>query len=68
MPFQPPSVVVSVWSSWVTPLTAGSVMLLGASWLIVPVAGEVAGFEEPAPLTAVTTTRIVLPTSSGPSV
>ena len=68
MPLQLPSVVVSVWPSCCVPLTTGSVTLAGASWPIVPVGAEVAGLEEPASLTAVTTTRIVLPTSSGPSV
>ena len=68
MPFQPPSVVVSVWPSCTVPLTTGSVTLVGASWATVPVGDEVAGLEEPASLTAVTMTRIVLPTSAGPSV
>ena len=68
MPVQPPSVVVSVSPSSRVPLTTGTVTLAGASCSIVSVAGEVAEGEEPASLTAVTTTRIVLPTSAGPSV
>ena len=68
MPFQPPSVVVSVAPSSSVPLTAGSVTLEGGSWVMVLVGAEAAGFEEPASLTAVTSTRTVLPTSSGPSV
>ena len=40
----------------------------GASWVIVAEGGEAEGAEEPASLTAVTSTRIVLPTSAGVSV
>ena len=60
--------VVSVWPSRSVPLSCGSVTFVGASWVIVPDGGEAEGAEEPASLTAVTSTRIVLPTSAGVSV
>ena len=68
MPFQPPIVVVSVWPSRWVPLSCGSVTLDGASWVMVAEGCEADGGDEPASLTAVTSTRIVLPTSAGVSV
>ena len=68
MPFQPPIVVVSVWPSWWVPLSCGRVTLDGASWVMVAEGAEADGADEPASLTAVTSTRIVLPTSAGVSV
>ena len=64
---QPPSVVESVRPLIVVPLTTGAVVLAGGAGAITAVAAEVASVE-PAPLVAVTATRIVPPASGAASV
>src|SRR5215210_6367580 len=69
LPVHVPSAAVSVWPSCGMPLIVGGEVLLGAApgaACTIAVATEVA-LLEPAALLAVTTTRIVMPTSAAPS-
>ena len=65
LPLHVPLLVVSVWPWVVVPLIAGSALFVGAArggaWTAA-VCDDVAGVEPPA-LVAVTTTRMVSPTS-----
>ena len=60
----PSLLIVSVWVSRVVPVTAGSAVFAGSCAPTVPLGAEVALALPPA-FVAVTTTRIVLPTSAG---
>ena len=63
MPVQVPSPAVSVWPSRATPETAGTTVLTGATGST-SVPGTECAVAEPASLEAVTSLRIVEPTSA----
>jgi hypothetical protein len=67
VPVQAPVVAVSVSPSRGVPETVGGDVLCAASAATASVGAEVAGVSPPS-LRAVTTTRSVAPTSSGPAV